>query len=239
MKYGDMIKANFISKPNRFVAKVSVGGSEETAHVKNTGRCRELLVPGCSVYLEDFKDRMGKRKYRFSLITVEKENEDGNFLVNMDSQAPNKAAKEALEQGIIKIPGTSDLCLVKPETVFGNSRFDFYIEDSEGQKGYIEVKGCTLENDGVASFPDAPTERGVKHIEEMIRAKKEGYSASILFIVQMEGMKYIRPNDETHPAFGDALRKAASAGVNVIAYECNIRPDEMTVTKKIPVRLDK
>ena len=237
MKYKRVEKGTFLSRPNRFVAKVMVEGKEQTAHVKNTGRCRELLLPGCTVYLEDHKDSMGKRKYRYSLITVEKDTPSGILLINMDSQSPNKAAAEALADGRIRIPGMSELAVIKPESTFGNSRFDFYIQDNDGRSGFIEVKGCTLENEGVASFPDAPTERGVKHIEELISAGGEGYSATLLFIVQMKGMKYIRPNDVTHPAFGEALRKAAEKGVNVIAYECEVRPDELTVLKNIPVDL--
>ncbi|MBO4819669.1 MAG: DNA/RNA nuclease SfsA [Firmicutes bacterium] len=237
MEYKSVITAVFLSRPNRFVAKVLVDGKEDTAHVKNTGRCKELLVPGCTVYLEDHSLSMGKRKYRYSLIAVLKERENGTLLVNMDSQAPNKAAYEALSVGTIKIPGTGELTYIRPETVYGDSRFDFYFEDNEGRKGFAEVKGCTLEKGGIASFPDAPTERGVKHIEELIKAKKDGYYASLIFIVQMEGMKYIRPNDETHPAFGEALRRAAKAGVSVAAYECRVFPCAMTVSKEVPVSL--
>ena len=239
MKYEKVALGNFISRPNRFVAHVEVNGREEVVHVKNTGRCRELLVPGCTVYLEDFEGRMGTRKMRYSLIAVDKKLASGTLLVNMDSQAPNKAAFEGLSKGIIKIPGMSQLTVIKPETTFGNSRFDFYLEDKDGRKGFCEVKGCTLENEGIASFPDAPTERGVKHIEELMLAKEEGYVSTLLFIVQMEGMKYIRPNDETHPAFGDALRKAAEMGVSVIAYECSVTADTMIVTRPVPVDLDK
>ena len=237
MEYGKIVSAIFLSRPNRFIANVIVDGKEESVHVKNTGRCRELLVPGCRVYLEDFLGKMGKRKYRYSLIAVEKQRSSNVLLVNMDSQAPNRAAYEALSEGIIDIPGLGKLSSVRPESVYGNSRFDFYVEDEDGHRGFVEVKGCTLEEDGVASFPDAPTERGVKHIEELIDAKEKGYSSTLLFIVQMQGMKYIRPNDETHRAFGDALRRAAKAGVNVIAYECEVFPDSMTVNRKIPVLL--
>ena len=239
MEYEKVTKAIFLSRPNRFVANVMIDGKEETAHVKNTGRCRELLVPGCTVYLEDRSSNMGKRKYRYSLIAVEKKSIGAALLINMDSQAPNKAAYEALSGGDIKIGDMSELTYIKPETAFGDSRLDFYLEDKDGKKGFAEVKGCTLEDNGVAAFPDAPTERGVKHIEELIKAKEKGYSASLIFIVQMEGMKYIRPNDETHPAFGEALRRAAAAGVNVMAYECKVNPGSMTVSKEIPVSLCK
>ena len=239
MEYEKVTKAIFLSRPNRFVANVMIDGKEETAHVKNTGRCRELLVPGCTVYLEDRSLNMGKRKYRFSLIAVEKKRKGGTLLINMDSQAPNKAAYEALLRGDIIIRDMGELTFIKPETVFGDSRLDFYFEDRDGKKGFAEVKGCTLEENGVAAFPDAPTERGVKHIEELIKVKEKGYLASLIFIVQMEGMKYIRPNDETHPAFGEALRRAASAGVDVRAYECKVKPGTMTVSKEIPVSLCK
>ena len=237
MEYKCVTKAVFLSRPNRFVANVLVDGKKETVHVKNTGRCRELLLPGCNVYLEDHILSMGKRKYRYSLIAVLKERDGGPLLINMDSQAPNKAAYEALSAGTVKIPDMGELVLIRPETVYGDSRFDFYLEDREGKKGFAEVKGCTLEEDGIASFPDAPTERGVKHIEELIKAKEEGYSASLIFIVQMEGMKYIRPNDETHPVFGDALRRAAKEGVCVKAYECKVEPGSMKVSGEIPVSL--
>ena len=237
MEYIGIKKGIFLSRPNRFVARVTVDGAEQCAHVKNTGRCRELLTEGCTVYLEDHGDCMGKRKYRYSLIAAEKKRTGGTLLVNLDSQAPNKAAYEGLVSGRIKIPDMGQLSLIRRETVYGNSRFDFYLEDEKGRKGFAEVKGCTLENDGIASFPDAPTERGVKHIEELIKAEKEGYSASVIFIVQMKGMKYIKPNDDTHPAFGDALRKAEKEGVNVLAYECEICPGSMTVTEKLPVDL--
>ncbi len=237
MEYRNIVSGSFLSRPNRFVAKVLINGEEQTAHVKNTGRCKELLVPGCNVYLEDFEKRMGKRKYKYSLVAAEKKTDHGQLLINMDSQAPNKAAFEGLSSGAIAIPDMSDLTVIKPETVYGSSRFDFYLEDSNGRKGFAEVKGCTLEDEGVASFPDAPTERGIRHIFELIKAREEGYSATLIFIIQMAGMKYICPNDETHPAFGDALRKAKNAGVNVIAYECSVSPDSMVVSTSVPVEL--
>ena len=244
MKYQKITTAKFLSRPNRFIAKVELddatnaGGRIETVHVKNTGRCKELLVPGCTVFLEDFKDRMGSRKMRYSLVAVRKERfkENSALLINMDSQAPNIVVKEALQSGVIKIPVLGRLTKIQPETTYGNSRFDFYLEGSKG-KGFLEVKGCTLEENNIASFPDAPTERGVKHIEELIEAKRNGYYAGILFVIQMEGMKYIRPNDETHPAFGEALRKAATAGVETLAYECCVTEDSLTVSKKSKVKL--
>ena len=232
MKYAKIVRGTFVSRPNRFVAHVTVNGEAATAHVKNTGRCKELLTEGCTVFLEDFEGRMGTRKYRYSLIGVDK----SGLLINMDSQAPNMVVKEALSDGTITLPALGKLTLIRPETTYGDSRFDFYLEGEKG-KGFLEVKGCTLENDRVASFPDAPTERGVKHIEELIKAKEEGYFAGILFAVQMENMRYLIPNDVTHPAFGDALRKAHSAGVAVLAYECAVTEDTLTVRKPLEVRL--
>ena len=197
-------------------------------------KAKELAVH--SIKLTSNSNRFPK-KYRYSLIAVEKDTPSGMILINMDSQAPNKAAAEALADKRIVIPGLTELTVIRPEVVFGSSRFDFYVEDKDGRRGFIEVKGCTLENDGIASFPDAPTERGVKHIEELITACEQGYSATLVFIVQMKGMRYIRPNDETHPAFGEALRKAAGLGVSVIAYECEICPNSMSVIGSIPVSL--
>ena len=206
-------------------------------HVKNTGRCRELLVPGASVYLEDFEGRMGSRKMRYSLIGVEKETAGGTLMINMDSQAPNKAVSEALKNGTIELDGMSGHLSVRAEKTFGDSRFDFYAEDEEGHRAFIEVKGVTLEDEGIASFPDAPTERGVKHVKELIRALQEGYNAYIIFIIQMEGMKEFRPNDQTHKQFGDALREASESGVKILAYECQTGADYMTVKKSVPVNI--
>ncbi len=233
MKYKKVISARFISRPNRFVAYVKINGKETAVHVKNTGRCRELLLPDSKVYLEDFTENPRNRKLMYDLIAVKK----GDLLINMDSQAPNKVVREALENGVIQLPDMGNLIVIRPEKTYIESRFDFYIEDENGRKGFIEVKGVTLENDDIASFPDAPTERGVKHINELIRAKNEGYNAYILFVVQMTGMKYLVPNDDTHKAFGDALRLAYSCGVNVIAYECAVTPDSLDVVKKIDVKL--
>ncbi|MCF0142708.1 MAG: DNA/RNA nuclease SfsA, partial [Parasporobacterium sp.] len=221
------------NRPNRFVANVELCGKEISVHVKNTGRCKELLVPGAYVYLEDFTARMGSRKMAYDLIAVEK----GDLLVNMDSQAPNKAAAEALKDGRISLPGMTGPLFVRPETKYGDSRFDFYVQDAAGREGFVEVKGVTLEFNREASFPDAPTERGVKHINELVKAHDEGYMSYILFIVQMEGMKSVRPNDETHRAFGDALRAAASKGVHVLAYECSITPDTMEVGGPVKVEI--
>ena len=233
MKYKKIKEAVFLERPNRFIAKVLVEGKEETVHVKNTGRCRELLLPDSTVYLEDFTNNPRNRKLMYDLIAVEK----GNLLINMDSQAPNKVVREALENDIIRLPEMESLTLIRPETVYCDSRFDFYIEDKNGQEGFIEVKGVTLENDGIASFPDAPTERGIKHINELIKAKNAGYSTYIIFVVQMSGMKYLIPNDTTHKAFGDALRLANLCGVHVLAYECAVKTDSLDVVGEIPVKL--
>lgn len=234
MKYNNIISARFVSRPNRFVANVKIDGKETAVHVKNTGRCRELLLPDSVVYLEDFTENPRNRKLMYDLIAVEK----GNLLINMDSQAPNKVVREALEKRIIQLPEMENIDLIRPETVYGDSRFDFYIEDEKGQKGFIEVKGVTLENDGIAAFPDAPTERGVKHINELIKAKNSGYNAYIVFVVQMSGMKYLIPNDTTHKAFGDTLRLADSCGVYALAYECTVEPDSLDITGEIAVKLD-
>ena len=234
MKYNKIIPARFVSRPNRFVAYVKINGIETAVHVKNTGRCRELLLPDSVVYLEDFTGNPRNRKLMYDLITVEK----GSLLINMDSQAPNKVVREALEKGILRLPHMENLTVIRPEKTYGESRFDFYIEDKNGRKGFIEVKGVTLENDRIASFPDAPTERGIKHINDLIKAKNEGYNAYILFVVQMSGMKHLIPNDVTHKAFGDALRLANSCGVHILACECAVTPDSLEITGEIEVKLD-
>jgi len=240
MKYEKIICGKFISRPNRFIAEVKLNESGETVrvHVKNTGRCRELLQPGNTVYLEDFTHRMGSRKLAYSLIGVEKPLPDGSLLmVNMDSQAPNRVAAEALAAEKIILPGMGKLTLIRGEKTWGDSRFDFYVEDESGKKGFVEVKGVTLEEDGLVRFPDAPTERGVKHVKELIRARGEGYMAYILFIVQMEGMRIFMPNDETHREFGDALRDAERAGAAVLAWQCHVTADSLEVSAPLPVDL--
>ena len=237
MKYEKIIKAEFEERPNRFVAVCRVGKEHVKVHVKNTGRCRELLLPGAAVYLEDFEGRMGSRKMRYSLIGVEKKTPAGVLMINMDSQAPNKAAVEALTDGTIKLPDMTGNLIVKAEKTFGDSRFDFYAEDEKGNKAFIEVKGVTLENNGIASFPDAPTQRGVKHVKELVKVAESGFGAYIVFIIQMEGMKEFRPNDQTHREFGDALREASKHGVEILAYECEVGSDFMTVKKSVPVNI--
>ena len=232
MKYRNIREAEFISRPNRFIARVLIGGKEETVHVKNTGRCRELLTEGCTVYLE--KSDNPARKTKYNLVAVEKlRSGKPPLLVNMDSQIPNAAAEEWLRKGEL----FSEQAVIRREFTFGESRFDFRIDDN-GTASFLEVKGVTLENDGIASFPDAPTERGVKHIHELIRARKEGFGAYILFVIQMKEIREMRPNDVTHRAFGDALRLAKQEGVNILAYDCIVTPDSMTIDKPIPIRTE-
>ena len=226
MQYHSIKKGIFIARPNRFIAHVEVDGAMEVVHVKNTGRCRELLVPGASVYLEE--SDQPARKTRYDLIAVEK----GRLLVNMDAQAPNKVFQEWAEGGGF-LPG---LTLLRPETTWGSSRFDFYWEAGE-RRGFVEVKGVTLEDEGHARFPDAPTERGVKHLEELIHCRQEGYEAAVCFVIQMAGMKDFAPNDVTHPAFGAALRRAAAAGVRVLAQECIVTPETLTMAGAVTVCL--
>lgn len=228
MKYDSIVPGRFLARPNRFIAYVEVDGKEVVAHVKNTGRCKELLLHGATVYLQDWGEEHTGRKTRYDVIAVEK----GSLLVNMDSQAPNKVFSEWVHAGGF-VPG---LTYLRPEAKWGNSRFDFYWEAGE-RRGFTEVKGVTLEHDGLVRFPDAPTERGVKHLEELILARKEGYETAVCFVIQMEGMRVFSPNDETHPAFGTALRKAAAAGVRVIAMECHVTPSTLQITKEVPVLL--
>ena len=226
MQYQTVKKGIFLARPNRFIAHVEVDGATQVVHVKNTGRCRELLVPGASVYLEESANPARKTKY--DLIAVEK----GELLINMDAQAPNQVFREWADQGGF-LPGLTKL---RPETTWGSSRFDFYWEAGD-RRGFVEVKGVTLEENGHARFPDAPTERGVKHLEELIRCRSEGYEAAVCFVLQMEGMKDFAPNDSTHPAFGQALRKAAQAGVQILAHTCRVTPETLTIAEPVPVCL--
>lgn len=237
MRYEKVIRGKFMERPNRFVAEVVIEGRPVKAHVKNTGRCRELLVEGAEVILEDFRGRMGKRKLEYSVIGVEKVTPRGTILVNMDSQAPNKAVGEALRSGRLGIGHVGRPVTVKGEYVYGGSRLDFYVKDAEEKEALVEVKGVTLEEDGVAMFPDAPTERGVKHIRELMRAVEEGYSACIVFVIQMKGVKAFTPNDRTHSAFGRALREAAKAGVEIMAWDCAVREDSMELGEQVEVVL--
>lgn len=226
MKYANMLEARFVARPNRFIAHIEVNGREEVCHVKNTGRCRELLIPGCTIYVQHHDNE--KRKTKYSLLAVKK----GELLINMDSQAPNKVVEEWLKEN----KPFGKMTLLKPEYTYGDSRFDFYLETA-GKKMFIEVKGVTLEEDGVVKFPDAPTERGVKHVRELGELIGAGYACAIIFVVQMSGMKYFTPNWQTHAEFGEALQKAQNAGVQIYAYECEVAIDSLKITKEIPVKL--
>ena len=225
MKYANMVPGTFIKRPNRFIAHVEIEGQEQIVHVKNTGRCRELLPEGAEVYCQHFDSPT--RKTAYDLITVRK----GNLLINMDSQVPNAAAKEWLSAG-----GLGEIQDLRAETVHGDSRFDFSFT-KDGKPCFLEVKGVTLETDGVCAFPDAPTERGTKHLHGLTRAIGEGYGAYILFVIQMSPVQYLHPNDDTDPAFGKALREAAAAGVQILAMDCKVDIDEMTIQNSVPVRL--
>ena len=225
MKYGKMVPGIFLARPNRFIAHVEIGGRSEICHVKNTGRCQELLPPGAEVWCQ-LSDNPA-RKTKYDLITVRK----NTRLINMDSQAPNAAAKEWLLAG-----GLGDIRNLRAEVIRGDSRFDFSFE-LEGRLCFLEVKGVTLETDGICAFPDAPTQRGAKHLRGLAEAAAAGCGAYVLFVIQMENVRYLRPNDETDPAFGKALRDAAAAGVRILAVDCTVTPDTMTAGKAVPVRL--
>ena len=218
MKYREIVDGVFLDRPNRFIAHVDVNGTVETVHVKNTGRCRELLLPGTAVRLE-VSDNL-KRKTKYDLVTVHKQ---GLGWVNMDSQAPNKVVGEWLaKQGYDYI---------KPEFTYGKSRIDFYMEKDE-QKYLLEVKGCTLEVDGIGYFPDAPTERGVKHLHELAQAQQAGYQCAVAFVIQMEGITEVRPNVSTQPEFGTALAEAKAAGVRVLFLLCRVGRDSLEIVEQ-------
>ncbi len=223
--YEQVITGKFISRPNRFIAHVETAAGEEICHVKNTGRCAELLTPGAIVTLSAGSNPF--RKTRYDMVAVKK----GNLYINMDSQAPNRAAEEALPRLL------TGLTLLKPEKNYGDSRLDFYFERGE-EKGFVEVKGVTLEQDGAALFPDAPTERGVKHIHELEKCVGEGYTAYLLFVIQMKGPHLFGPNRATHPAFADALVHAKKAGVRVMAYDCLVTPTGMTIDSPVRIELE-
>ena len=228
MEYGNMVEARFLRRINRFTAFVELNGREEMVHVKNTGRCKELLLEGARVFLEE-ADKEG-RKTKYSLIAVYK----GDMLVNMDSQAPNQMAAEALAEGKIEEIGEVDF--LKREVNYENSRFDLFYQKGE-KKGFIEVKGVTLEENGIAKFPDAPTERGAKHLRELIKAKEEGYEAAALFVIQMKGVQEFRPNEERDKNFTAALKEAAKAGVKILAYDCRVQVGKVYIDQKVPVNL--
>lgn len=223
MEYERISEGRFLSRPNRFIAYAELDGRIEKCHVKNTGRCRELLIEGCTVYLERAKNP--ERKTRFDLVAVKK----GRTIINMDSYAPNLAADEFLPK---LFPGSK----IRAEYTHGKSRFDFYIEDN-CRKILLEVKGVTLENDGVAMFPDAPTERGTKHVAELTRSIDEGYEAYLLFVVQMKGIKHFTLNEKTDPKFAEAVRTAAEKGVKILAYDCRVTPDRMEIDERVEIRL--
>ena len=231
MNYGTVVPGRFLARPNRFIAHVELDGQTQICHVKNTGRCRELLVPGAQVYLEDFGPDT-KRKTRYDLIAVEK----GSLLINMDSQAPNKAVEEFLRAGGLWESPT----LVRPETKWGNSRFDFYLEQGE-RKAFLHFQISGRRAFGFrAELPvcaDAPTQRGVKHLEELTAAAAAGFEAYVLFLIQMKGVHTFRPNWELHPQFGQALVQAAQAGVHVLAYDCRVTPSTMVLDAPVPVNL--
>ena len=215
-----------MERPNRFIAYAELNGKKETIHVKNTGRCAELLRPGAAIYVQESDN--SERKTKWDLIAVEKETGSGKRLINMDSQIPNRVVQEWIEAGNL----FPDVSLVRPETTYGNSRFDLYVEAGE-RRIFIEVKGVTLEEDGVCRFPDAPSDRAVKHLEELIRAKKEGYEAYVFFVIQMKGVSYFTPNTDTHPAFAEALRRAKESGVEILAYDCSVAPDSIVVSEPV------
>ncbi len=225
MQYARMVPGTFLSRPNRFIAHVEIDGQVETVHVKNTGRCRELLPPGAKVWCQRADNPA--RKTKFDLITVEK----GARLINMDSQAPNIAAGEWLRAG-----GLGEIQILRSETVHGDSRFDFSFT-REGRTCFLEVKGVTLETDGVCAFPDAPTERGAKHLRGLQRCVEEGCGGYVLFVIQMADVKYLHPNDVTDPNFGKALREAVAAGVQVLAVDCAVTENTMAIQSFVPVQL--
>lgn len=225
MHYPNMTPGVFLARPNRFIAHVEIGGETQIVHVKNTGRCRELLVPGATVWCQESTNPTRKTKY--DLIAVRK----GSRIINMDSQAPNAAAREWLAAG-----GLGEIDNLKAESFHGDSRFDFSFT-RDGIPCYLEVKGCTLELDGVCAFPDAPTERGVKHLKGLTALAREGYGAYVLIVIQMTDIQYFHPNDATDPQFGAALREAAAAGVQIIAMDCAVTPDTMAIRLPVPVKL--
>lgn len=224
MKYANIKEGIFIERVNRFIAHIDVDGKVEVCHVKNTGRCKEILVKGCKVFVQEFDSKI--RKTKFDLISVYK----GNRLINIDSQVPNKMFSEWVKLGNL----FKDIKVFKSEVFYKNSRFDFYVE-YEDKKAFIEIKGVTLENEGVVLFPDAPTSRGVKHLKELVSAREEGYEAYVIFIIQMEGVKYFTPNYETHKEFGDTLSFCKNNGVNILAFDSVVSKDEIYIKDSVKV----
>lgn len=227
MRYEHVREAKFLRRPNRFIAQVLLDGQETVCHVKNTGRCRELLVPGTTVYVQQAANPA--RKTAWDLIAVQK----GERLINMDAAAPNAVFGEWLRAGGLGFVPE----LVRPECVHGDSRFDFYFE-REGRRAFAEVKGVTLEEGGVVRFPDAPTQRGVKHLRGLIQCVREGFEAWAVFVIQMRGVKYFAPNWVTHPEFGAALREAQAAGVRLLALDCEVTPERLHIRSSVSIRLD-
>lgn len=231
MIYKNIVQGKFIERPNRFIAHCEVDGKEEIVHVKNTGKCRELLLPNTTVFLE--KHDNPKRKTKYSLIGVQK----GERLINMDSQVPNKVVYEGILNNTIKLPGLNEeIKNIRCEKTYKSSRFDIYIE-TENKKAFVEVKGVTLEEDDIVMFPDAKTQRGVKHVLELIEASKEGYLTYVVFVIQMSDVKYFTPNIAMHKEFGDALKEAKKEGVNILAHECMVTQNSIEATKTVPVIL--
>lgn len=227
MRYENMVCGTFLARPNRFIAHIEIGGVTEVCHVKNTGRCRELLPAGAKVWCQ--RSDKPNRKTKYDLITVQK----GQRLINMDSLAPNLAAREWLLCG-----GLGPVQELKPEYTHGDSRFDFsFLKD--GRRCFLEVKGVTLENDGICAFPDAPTDRGVKHLQGLTRLAQEGYGTYVLFVIQMTDVKFLHPNDATDPDFGKALREAAANGVQILAMDCAVTVDTMELRDPVPVMLER
>jgi len=224
MQYENILQGKFILRPNRFIAHIEINGEIEICHVKNTGRCKELLIPGVTVFVQ--KSDNPNRKTKFSLISVIK----GNRIINMDSQVPNKVVHEWILKGNL----FTDVTLIKPETTYNKSRFDFYIE-TKNKKVFIEVKGVTLENKGIVRFPDAPTERGVKHVRELCDCIKDGYEAYIIFVIQMKDVIHFEPNSETHKEFAEVLKEAKKQGVHIIAVECEVNENSIDIVNYVKV----
>ncbi len=227
MKYNKIVEGIFLERPNRFIAKVLIDGKEETVHVRNTGRCKELLIPGAKIILEDCSHNVN-RKTKYSLIAVWK----ANKLINMDSQVPNKVVFDAIEQDHIN--NISNVSFIKREVTFGKSRFDIYFESGD-KKGFVEVKGVTLEKDGISMFPDAPTDRGRKHVLEMIEAVKEGYRGIIFFLIQMDKVNLFKLNWEMDPKFSQAVKLASENGVEIMAYDAIVSPNSISIGNDIDI----
>lgn len=230
MKYNKVKKGIFLKREKRFIGYVEMDGEVNKVHVKQTGRCEELLIPGVTVFVETALNP--NRKTKYTLIAVIKPN---GMLVNIDSQIPNKVLNEALEKGL-KLPGFENPDKITAESTYGNSRFDFKLESGD-KTAWVEVKGVTLEDEGVVLFPDAPTERGLKHVNELIKARENGYDAYVIFIIQIDGVKYFTPNMKTHPEFGEALKAAEDSGVKVLAYDSVVTEDSISIKDSVEVKL--